>query len=649
MGVLMCLSLFTLAAFVFAYIVYKEIPEQQKVKLGHHKGLLNSAIKYHVCNHTYCKAAARQYSRHAKLPLNMCEQLTQSLCSRNIISQTKKNSSLSPPSMQKGRLFLDDLNIDAMLKENYFPIDQLREFLHMCVKATKNSGINDFVAIMRKFGLEQWPTTPRRTNLTNLLAAVSTELGYHPLVTITLIREMTPSKQKLLICIDKPRLLLQKLGPKTDTTVAARLLFALTKYLKDYCEHFGLCLQRSEAEHIVTTIIKFEQLLDFIEWVSLLATVLGKHLNVTAETEIVVRSPHYFAGLKEVLEKSSERQKQDTSLWSAFCKTRLTWMQIVNATQDIIEVLLHYTKLTPWFKREDGALVRQRLQSMEINALVPDVAKIRRFVQEYYNNIPIYDKEIGFLSNLYHMQKFMTQRFWDRSIDSNAEAYKWPISSLRKRCALDMQDNRLYIPAIHILLIQESTKKIEFPQVPVLAYYILNALLPMFFQDGSVFDETGSYNEWWTIENEESFFRAERCLLQQYSKSVNSDLQQDEMRSLAAQIMSQNFLVSPSYEAYKRSLKKSGFNLSNFSLYESYPADVKQVFYLAHMTAVCDETETAQNSHLYQMFNEDLSDLYRVNIPFYNFPEYEKAVASCSEPEASVLAKIQYCWIWNPY
>ncbi|EEC05326.1 hypothetical protein IscW_ISCW003765 [Ixodes scapularis] len=127
--------------------------------------------------------------------------------------------------------------------------------------------------------------------------------------------------------------------------------------------------------------------------------------------------------------------------------------------------------------------------------------------------------------------------------------------------------------------------------VPVLAYYILNALLPMFFQDGSVFDETGSYNEWWTIENEESFFRAERCLLQQYSKSVNSDLQQ----------------------------------------------------------AVCDETETAQNSHLYQMFNEDLSDLYRVNIPFYNFPEYEKAVASCREPEASVLAKIQYCWIWNPY
>ncbi|CAN7990312.1 unnamed protein product [Ixodes pacificus] len=140
MGVLMCLSLFTLAAFVFAYIVYKEIPEQQKVKFGSYKGLLNTAIKYHVCNHTYCKAAARQYSRHAKLPLNMCEQLTQSLCDRNIISQTKKNSSLSPPSMQKGRLFLDDLNIDAMLKENYFPIDQLREFLHMCVKATKNSG-----------------------------------------------------------------------------------------------------------------------------------------------------------------------------------------------------------------------------------------------------------------------------------------------------------------------------------------------------------------------------------------------------------------------------------------------------------------------------------------------------------------------------
>ncbi|KAM7304329.1 neprilysin-21 [Ixodes scapularis] len=586
--------------------------------------------------------------------------------------------------MQKGRLFLDDLNIDAILKENYFPTDQLREFLHMCVKATKNSGINDFVAIMRKFGLEQWPTTPRRTNLTNLLAAVSTELGYHPLVTITLIREMTPSKQKLLICIDKPRLFLQKLGPKTDTTVAARLLFALTKYLKEYCERFGHCLQRSEAEHIVTTIIKFEQLLDFymhqpakqvkqklknitntkIEWVSLLAAVLGKRLNVTAETEIVVRSPHYFAGLKEVLEKSSESivtlyigytifswftplvvsmETAGSAVSSLSFAQMRRWVEfqcimlsenifgfaylhafsslpsfeehqktIVNATQDIIEVLLHYTKLTPWFKREDGALVHQRLQSMEINALVPDVAKIRRFVQEYYNNIPDYDKEIGFLSNLYHMQKFMTQRFWDRSIDSNAEAYK-------------------------------------FPQVPVLAYYILNALLPMFFQDGSVFDETGSYNEWWTIENEESFFRAERCLLQQYSKSVNSDLQQDEMRSLAAQIMSQNFLVSPSYEAYKRSLKKSGFNLSNFSLYESYPADVKQVFYLAHMTAVCDETETAQNSHLYQMFNEDLSDLYRVNIPFYNFPEYEKAVASCREPEASVLAKIQYCWIWNPY
>ncbi|CAN7937015.1 unnamed protein product [Ixodes hexagonus] len=336
MGVLMCLSLFTLAAFVSAYMVYKEIPDQQKARQGHYRSLLSNTIKYTVCNHTYCKMAARQYSKRVKLPLNMCEQLTQSLCDRQGVSQAKSNSSPSLPSTQKGRLFLDELNIDAMLKEKYFPINQLREFLHMCVKATQKR-INDFVAIMRKFGLEQWPTMPRRCNLTNLLAAVSTELGYYPLVAISLLREMNFSKQEHIICIDKPRLLLKKLGPKTDTTVAARLLFTLTKYLKDYCELFALCLQKNEAEHIVTTIIKFEQLLDFymhqpakqikkklkdmnstkakylvtllffqIDWTSLLTAVLGKRLNVTAETEIVVRSPHYFTGLNKVLEKSSE-------------------------------------------------------------------------------------------------------------------------------------------------------------------------------------------------------------------------------------------------------------------------------------------------------------------------------------------------------
>lgn len=93
------------------------------------------------------------------------------------------------------------------------------------------------------------------------------------------------------------------------------------------------------------------------------------------------------------------------------------------ATKDIIEVLVEFTKITPWFKREDGTLVCKKLQDLEVQVFVPDVAKIRRLVQEYYNNIPAFSNEIGFLRNVYQMLKFVNERSWNLSVGPDAAAY----------------------------------------------------------------------------------------------------------------------------------------------------------------------------------------------------------------------------------
>ncbi|XP_077509628.1 endothelin-converting enzyme homolog [Amblyomma americanum] len=714
MGVLVFLALMTLFAFVFSYVVYKEGADSL-VGSGIN-GSRREPIIYRVCNDTYCRNAALYYMGRLRAPLDMCDQVATSLCRA---TAGRNASSISPVRMVKGHLHLHGIDIDAMLKEKYFPVGQLKRFLHMCIKSTRKSGINDFVAIMRRFEMHQWPVTPKTANMTRLLAAIATQLGYCPLVTISLGRGY--ESRGPVIRLDKPTLLLRKVGSQTDMTMAATLLFTLAKYLRDFCDRFAICLQRGEAEHIVTTIIKFEQLLSFymrapgkqtrmklrdmktnkIHWPTLLAAVLGKHFNATAETDVVIKSPHYLNGLDEVLEKSSESvvalyvgytifswfaplivnlDASTNTILSPSTEQNRQWAKfqclllsegvfgfaylhafsslpafdsaqraVINATKMIIKTLQEFTLLTPWFRKEDAAMVHKKLGSLEVIAFVPDVAKIRRFTQEYYNDVPALNMEDGFLRNLFKMQKFVTERSLDLAIGANAEAYTWPVSSLRKRCLLDMQANKLYIPAIHTILVDQSTRTVKFLQMPVLAYYVLHALLPMFFQAGSVFDERGAYNEWWNFENEESFARAEDCLVQQYLESSRVDASRDEAKGMAAQVMKQNFIIAPSFRAFESSLEASGYSMLNFRLHPNFLADSKQVFYAAHMTALCDETDTAQNSFIYRMFNEDLFDFFRQNVPFYNFPDYEDQVSDCEPAQANELSRIRHCQIWNTY
>ncbi|XP_065292557.1 neprilysin-1-like [Dermacentor albipictus] len=714
MGVLVFLSLTTLFAFVFTYVIYRE--GAGDLTDSGRNGSNKKPINYEVCNDTYCRNAALYYMGRLRAPIDMCDQMATSLCH---LTAGQNASSASPVSMVKGHLHLHSIDIDAMLKEQYFPIAQLKQFLHMCIKSTRKSGIRDFVGIMKRFDMEHWPVTSKTANLTKLLAAITTQLGYYPLVTISLAKGY--ESHRPVVSLDKPTLLLRKVGSQTDMTMAATLLFTLTKYLKEFCDRYAVCLQRGEAEHIVTTIIKFEQLLSFymrapgkqtrtkvkdmhtnkIHWPTLLTAVLGQHHNITPETDVVIKSPHYLKGLDEVLERSSEsvvtlyvgytifswfaplivnldastnvltsQNSEHNRLWSKFQCLLLSegvfgfaylhvfaslpgfdvaQKAIINATKLIIKALQEFTIITPWFKKEDAELIYRKLDLLEVSAFVPDVAKIRRFVQEYYNKVPNLNTEDGFLRNLFQMQKFVTERHLDLVIGPNGEAYMWPISSLRKRCWLDVQANKLYIPAIHSILVHPSTRSVRFLQVPVLAYYVLHALLPMFFHAGSVFDERGAYDEWWNVENEESFSRAEQCLVQQYLESTKSDASQEEAKAMAAQVMNQNFILAPSFEAFKYSLEGSRYSMSNFSLHQNFPADSKHVFYAAHMMALCDETDTAQNSFIYRMFNEELSDFYRHNVPFYNFPEYEDQVSDCEPAQANELSKIRHCRIWNPY
>ncbi|XP_077529284.1 uncharacterized protein LOC144141615 [Haemaphysalis longicornis] len=113
--------------------------------------------------------------------------------------------------------------------------------------------------------------------------------------------------------------------------------------------------------------------------------------------------------------------------------------------------------------------------------------------------------------------------------------------------------------------------------------------------------------------------------------------------------MKQNFLLAPSFAAFKTTLEASGYSALNFSLHRNFPANTKQAFYAAHMMAVCDETNTAQNSFIYRMFNEDLSEFYRHNVPFYNFPDYEDQLSNCDPAQANELSKLRHCRIWNLY
>ncbi|XP_075732819.1 uncharacterized protein LOC119162035 [Rhipicephalus microplus] len=685
MGVSAFLSLITLSSFVFAYFIYKDRP-------------------------------ALYYMKRLQAPIDMCDEMATSLCR----FPTDPNSMLAiPVRMVKRHLYLRGIDVDAMLKGHYFPVTQLKRFLHMCIKSTRKNGIHDFVGIMKHFHMEQWPVMPTTSNLTNLLAEVTTQLGYYPLVTISLAKVY--ESRGPVVSLDKPTLLLRKVGFQTDMTMAAMLLFTLAKYLQNFCDRYAVCLQRGQTEHIVATIIKFEQLLSFymrapgkqkrikvkdmgtknIHWPTLLTAVLGRHHNITPETDVVIKSPLYLNGLDEVLEQSDEsvvtlyigytifswfaplivnldastnvrtsRHSRHNRLWSKFQCLLLSesvfgfaylhafaskpgfdvkQSAIVNATKLIIRALRKFTIITPWFKKQDADLINRKLGLLKVVALAPEGAKLHHFVQEYYDKVPTLRVDDGFLRNLFKMQKFSTERHLDLAIGSDNKAYAWPISSLRKRCLLNMQANVLYIPAIHSTLVNPSTRTVRFLEMPVLAYYVLHALLPMFFHAGSVYDENGAYDEWWRFENEEGFARAERCLVRQFLESTKSYASKEEAKSLGARVMNQNFILAPSFEAFKNSLEESRYSMSNFSLHHNFPADSKQVFYAAHMMALCDETDTAQNSFIYRMFNEEFSDFYRQNVPFYNFPEYEDQISDCEAAPANELSKLRRCRIWNEY
>ncbi|KAH6945888.1 hypothetical protein HPB50_010531 [Hyalomma asiaticum] len=326
------------------------------------------------------RITALYYMSRLRAPIDMCDQMATSLCR---LAAVQNASSAYPVSMVKGHLHLHGIDID---------------------------GISDFVAIMKRFDMEQWPVTPKTANLTNLLAAVTTQLGYYPLVTISLSKGYVSHRP--VVSLDKPMLLLRKVGSQTDMAMAATLLFTLTKYLKEFCDRYSVCLQRGQAEHIVTTIIKFEQLLSFIHWPTLLTAVLGRHHNITPESDVVIKSPHYLKGLDEVLEKSSEPMvtlyigytifswfaplivnldastnvlmspsSEHNRLWSKFQCLLLSegvfgfaylhafasqpgfdvlQKAVINATKQIIRALQEFTIITPWFKKEDADMIYRK-------------------------------------------------------------------------------------------------------------------------------------------------------------------------------------------------------------------------------------------------------------------------------------------------
>ncbi|KAL3214625.1 hypothetical protein MRX96_034789 [Rhipicephalus microplus] len=573
---------------------------------------------------------ALYYMKRLQAPIDMCDEMATSLCR----FPTDPNSMLAiPVRMVKRHLYLRGIDVD-------------------------DAGIHDFVGIMKHFHMEQWPVMPTTSNLTNLLAEVTTQLGYYPLVTISLAKVY--ESRGPVVSLDKPTLLLRKVGFQTDMTMAAMLLFTLAKYLQNFCDRYAVCLQRGQTEHIVATIIKFEQLLSFYmrapgkqkrikvkdmgtKNVStcfvytgqrFLLPVLGRHHNITPETDVVIKSPLYLNGLDEVLEQSDEsvvtlyigytifswfaplivnldastnvrtsRHSRHNRLWSKFQCLLLSesvfgfaylhafaskpgfdvkQSAIVNATKLIIRALRKFTIITPWFKKQDADLINRKQPQ--------------------------------------------TNKYLPFCFTVNAD-----------------------IPAIHSTLVNPSTRTVRFLEMPVLAYYVLHALLPMFFHAGSVYDENGAYDEWWRFENEEGFARAERCLVRQFLESTKSYASKEEAKSLGARVMNQNFILAPSFEAFKNSLEESRYSMSNFSLHHNFPADSKQVFYAAHMMALCDETDTAQNSFIYRMFNEEFSDFYRQNVPFYNFPEYEDQISDCEAAPANELSKLRRCRIWNEY
>ncbi|XP_064457736.1 endothelin-converting enzyme homolog isoform X2 [Ornithodoros turicata] len=695
---LMCtltfLSLLTLSTFTFSYLVYRKPEGNERVLSAATEHVNNGSQR--VCNEAHCRTAARYYSKYVVLPLDMCYHLTTPTCNTTASADLRLSTSRQHAADRESISYLDDLNIKAIVAGSYFPITQLRQFLQVCARSTKK---------------KEWPLTPKKIDLTNLLASIARELDLHPLVTF-MVGAADPQSPGPMIYMDKPRLTLKKY----TSVSTAPLLFAVTKYLEEYCEHFGICLKHGEAEHVVATIVKFEELLTSymqpfgrhskmklkdmdngkVNWLSLVRNILGEGVNVSSESEITILAPHYIKGLCGILNKTSQSavilyigytifsrfspliiglDATSSTLPPTDADQRRQWYHfqcillsesifalaylhafstqprfdvqqgvVAKVAREAVEVLKEYTTRIPWFKKEEADAVREKLNRLEISALVPDLAKIRKFVQVYYNNIPAYNKNVGFLQNFYSMKKFVTSRSWNISQSTNPARYRWPISSFKKMCFLDVQRNQLNIPAIHMLLVENSTGNIEFPQIPVLTFYVLHALMIYFFQDGSTLGNRGL--EWWTVETEEGFFRAESCLIEQYLSSVGSNTQQGDSNSLAVHILSHNFLIEPAFVLYNRLFKHSGYDTESFTLHESFPATSKEVFFISYMLTMCRASYAAQSSMLY---NDAvyLHELYRVNLPFFNFQEYREMAASCNMKQLATLSQIKYCEVWH--
>jgi putative endopeptidase len=197
---------------------------------------------------------------------------------------------------------------------------------------------------------------------------------------------------------------------------------------------------------------------------------------------------------------------------------------------------------------------------------------------------------------------------------------EWHMTPQMYNAYYNPSNNEIVIPACNILV--PGYAKNEMPEDAIL-YGIIGGstfgheITHGFDDEGSLYDEFGNLNNWWTKEDRENFKKRTQILVKQYDGYVMLDTMHLRGLNTLGENLADLGGVAMGYEAFKRTKEGQANEIKH-----GYTAE--QRFFLAYAFAWLNQRRDEEIAKRI-MTDVHSPSKYRVNGPISNMPEYYKA------------------------
>lgn len=289
-----------------------------------------------------------------------------------------------------------------------------------------------------------------------------------------------------------------------------------------------------------------------------------------------------------------------------------------------------------WMGESTRSEAYAKLDKMTLKIGYPDTQFSHKELEEYHKNLTMS------ADNNYENMETVFWTFYLRKLKElhkPVDKARWHMAPFETNAYYSISDNEIVLLAG---LIQPPLYSKEFPDslnYGALGSMVGHEITHGFDDEGRLFDQDGTFRDWWDKEDMQRFKTKSDCFVEQYNKFRDErvGMNVSGFNTLGENVADNGGLES-SYNAYKELVGKKGAGRRLPGLDLTHD----QLFFLGYAQTHCEKA-TKQSALLDLMFDQHSPDRFRTLGTLQNSPDFAKAY-NC--PLDSTMNPEKKCSVW---